>query len=530
MVEKFRDEFEAAIAEAGSSRSCLSARTSPSSSTGSRWRRRGGDARRRRQARRRRDPGLLLRAEAGPSGRRLPHVHGRGRGDPEAADRLLDPGARRDGRLHADRPREGGAERRGRVPARQPPARLPGLRQGRRVPAPGHRDGLGAGPQPDRPTPSATSRSRSRSRRWSRSTASAASSATAACASARRWPRTSSYSCWSAGPSTFVGTFDDRPYIAPFHGNIIELCPVGALTSEAYRFRARPWDIEDAGSVCTLCPSQCNVKLHGPRRARSSACWPATTHEVDDGWLCDKGRFGFQMIASPERITEPMVRAGGDAAPGELGGGARGGRGGPARGRRRGRGDRRRRHLERGGLPDPADRPRGARLAARGLARGRRPPTASLAGRPLAPRAGGARSGRHRRGRVDPRGRHRPAPADADPRPADPQGDAPLAAPASRSPPSARPRSTAAPRRPPATRPARRPPSCAALAGRARARRADAGPRLGRGRARSPASCSPGSTVIVCGRAARTRPGRRRRARRPARLRARARRRRTAPA
>ena len=63
------------------------------------------------------------------------------------------------------------------------------------------------------------------------------------------------------GSRSFVGTFDDRPYIAPFHGNIIELCPVGALTSEAYRFRARPWDIEDAGSVCTLCPSQCNVKF-----------------------------------------------------------------------------------------------------------------------------------------------------------------------------------------------------------------------------------------------------------------------------
>ena len=61
------------------------------------------------------------------------------------------------------------------------------------------------------------------------------------------------------GDRSFVGTFDDRPYIAPFHGNIIELCPVGALTSYSYRFRARPWDIEQAGSVCTLCPSQCNV-------------------------------------------------------------------------------------------------------------------------------------------------------------------------------------------------------------------------------------------------------------------------------
>jgi NADH-quinone oxidoreductase subunit G len=111
------------------------------------------------------------------------------------------------------------------------------------------------------------------------------------------------------GDKTFVGTFDERPYIAPFHGNIIELCPVGALTSYTYRFRARPWDIEDAGSVCTLCPAHCNVKFtvrdeHVLRvLARDNA-------EVDDGWLCDKGRFAFQMFNSAERITRPMVRAG----------------------------------------------------------------------------------------------------------------------------------------------------------------------------------------------------------------------------
>ena len=59
-----------------------------------------------------------------------------------------------------------------------------------------------------------------------------------------------------------------HPYVAPFSGNITELCPVGALTSTSYRFRARPWDIEGAGTVCTLCPSQCNVDPHRPRRAR----------------------------------------------------------------------------------------------------------------------------------------------------------------------------------------------------------------------------------------------------------------------
>ncbi|HEY6653179.1 MAG TPA: 2Fe-2S iron-sulfur cluster-binding protein, partial [Solirubrobacterales bacterium] len=111
------------------------------------------------------------------------------------------------------------------------------------------------------------------------------------------------------GDKTFVGTFDERPYIAPFHGNIIELCPVGALTSYTYRFRARPWDIEQAGSVCTLCPSQCNVgyTVRDERVLRVNA---RDNAEVDDGWLCDKGRFAFQMFNSTERITRPMVRAG----------------------------------------------------------------------------------------------------------------------------------------------------------------------------------------------------------------------------
>jgi NADH-quinone oxidoreductase subunit G len=108
------------------------------------------------------------------------------------------------------------------------------------------------------------------------------------------------------GAASYVGTFDDRPYIAPFHGNITELCPVGALTSEAYRFRARPWDIEDAGSICTLCPSQCNVKFT-VRDERVERVLARDNAAVDDGWLCDKGRFGFQMISSAERIVEPRV-------------------------------------------------------------------------------------------------------------------------------------------------------------------------------------------------------------------------------
>ena len=113
------------------------------------------------------------------------------------------------------------------------------------------------------------------------------------------------------GDHTFVGTHDGRPYVAPFSGNIIELCPVGALTSTAYRFRARPWDIEDSGTVCTFCPSQCNVKLTVRDDTKVVRVLARDNDEVDDGWLCDKGRFGYQSFFSAERITAPMARIGG---------------------------------------------------------------------------------------------------------------------------------------------------------------------------------------------------------------------------
>ena len=70
------------------------------------------------------------------------------------------------------------------------------------------------------------------------------------------------------GAASFVGTFDGHPYVAPFSGNIIELCPVGALTSRAYRFRARPWDIEGAGTVCAGLPRPVQRRADRPRRAR----------------------------------------------------------------------------------------------------------------------------------------------------------------------------------------------------------------------------------------------------------------------
>ncbi len=112
------------------------------------------------------------------------------------------------------------------------------------------------------------------------------------------------------GAHSYVSTFDGHPYEAPFSGNIVELCPVGALTSRPYRFRARPWDVEDAGSVCTLCPSQCNVTLT-VRDERVLRVQARENPEVDDGWLCDRGRFAYPESAT-ERITEPLLRDGGE--------------------------------------------------------------------------------------------------------------------------------------------------------------------------------------------------------------------------
>jgi NADH-quinone oxidoreductase subunit G len=116
------------------------------------------------------------------------------------------------------------------------------------------------------------------------------------------------------GDHTFVGTFDGRPYEAPFSGNVIDLCPVGALTSTAYRFRARPWDVVAAGTVCTLCPSQCNVELT-VRDDRVERVRPRDNHAVDDGWLCDKGRWGYQSTRPEERVLQPLVRDGGHLRP-----------------------------------------------------------------------------------------------------------------------------------------------------------------------------------------------------------------------
>jgi len=109
------------------------------------------------------------------------------------------------------------------------------------------------------------------------------------------------------GAHTEIATFEDEPYRSPFSGNVVELCPVGALTSTLYRFDARPWDIQNVPTVCTGCAVGCNTSAtirEGKVRRILSRNHP----EIDQGWLCDKGRFSYPHLRAEDRITTPLRR------------------------------------------------------------------------------------------------------------------------------------------------------------------------------------------------------------------------------
>jgi NADH-quinone oxidoreductase subunit G len=108
-----------------------------------------------------------------------------------------------------------------------------------------------------------------------------------------------------------VAIFEDEPYESVFSGNVIQICPVGALTSETFRFKARPFDMATERSVCNLCSSGCNTIVQS-RRDEIVRVLAADNAEVNEVWMCDKGRFGHAYVQRPERITEPMIRKEGE--------------------------------------------------------------------------------------------------------------------------------------------------------------------------------------------------------------------------
>lgn len=116
------------------------------------------------------------------------------------------------------------------------------------------------------------------------------------------------------GYRTEVGTPDGGPAESKFIGNTIEICPVGALTSNVYRFRARPWDNETTPSTCTLCPVGCSMNLDC-RDGEIMRTRAKENRDVNDVWLCDKGYFGYEFVYNPARLNTPMIRRDGKLTP-----------------------------------------------------------------------------------------------------------------------------------------------------------------------------------------------------------------------
>ncbi|MGW7085876.1 NADH-quinone oxidoreductase subunit G [Streptomyces sp. NPDC054871] len=111
-----------------------------------------------------------------------------------------------------------------------------------------------------------------------------------------------------------VGTGEGDPFESYFSGNTIQICPVGALTSAAYRFRSRPFDLVSSPSVCEHCAGGCATRTDH-RRGKVMRRLAADDPEVNEEWICDKGRFGFRYAQKPDRLTTPLVR---NAETGEL--------------------------------------------------------------------------------------------------------------------------------------------------------------------------------------------------------------------
>ncbi|MGB3603407.1 MAG: NADH-quinone oxidoreductase subunit G [Gordonia sp. (in: high G+C Gram-positive bacteria)] len=104
-----------------------------------------------------------------------------------------------------------------------------------------------------------------------------------------------------------VSAYEDEPFESYFSGNTVQICPVGALTGTAYRFRSRPFDLISSPSVCEHCSAGCAQRTDH-RRGKVMRRMAGDDPEVNEEWNCDKGRWAFTYATRPDRITTPLVR------------------------------------------------------------------------------------------------------------------------------------------------------------------------------------------------------------------------------
>jgi NADH-quinone oxidoreductase chain G len=111
-----------------------------------------------------------------------------------------------------------------------------------------------------------------------------------------------------------INVLPDIPVDNPYSGNVVEICPVGALTSKSFRYRTRVWQLKQTPSVCSLCGDGCNINVW----SKEDQIYRITSRRndfVDEGFLCDKGRFGFEFVNHPERLKHPLIRKDGELQP-----------------------------------------------------------------------------------------------------------------------------------------------------------------------------------------------------------------------
>ena len=112
---------------------------------------------------------------------------------------------------------------------------------------------------------------------------------------------------FARGADEQVSIAAGEDFRSPFSGNTIQICPVGALTSAPYRFAARPFDLTSGDAICQHCSAGCNVRVD-VRRDEVVRVLARDNPDVNDAWICDKGRFAFRHWDAPGRVTTPLIR------------------------------------------------------------------------------------------------------------------------------------------------------------------------------------------------------------------------------
>ena len=104
-----------------------------------------------------------------------------------------------------------------------------------------------------------------------------------------------------------VGIYENKPFESYFSGNTVQICPVGALTGAAYRFRARPFDLVSTPSACEHCASGCDMRTD-VRRGKTLRRLAGDDASVNEEWNCDKGRWAFKYVTAVDRLKVPQIR------------------------------------------------------------------------------------------------------------------------------------------------------------------------------------------------------------------------------